>query len=61
MTRALFMAEKTASQYNPVIKAYVCPLINEQKKPYKAALTAAMRKLLIHLQSNIQKIDYELV
>lgn len=58
--RALFMAAKTASQHNPVIKTYVDRLINEKKKPYKSALTAAMRKLLIHIQSNLQKLNYEL-
>jgi len=47
----LYMAARTAAIHNPVIKAYVDHLRFEKGKPYKCAIVAAMRKLLIHLQS----------
>jgi transposase len=52
--RCLFMAAQTAAIHNPVITAYVQRL-RERGKPYKCALVAAMRKLLIHLHSLIKK------
>lgn len=48
--KCLYMAAQTAAQHNPVIKPYVQGLI-QRGKPYKCAIVAAMRKLLIHLQS----------
>ena len=48
--RCLYMAAQTAAMHNPVIKPYVQALI-ARGKPYKCAIVAAMRKLLIHLQS----------
>jgi transposase len=48
--RCLYMAAQTAAMHNPVIKPYVQGLI-ARGKPYKCAIVAAMRKLLIHLQS----------
>lgn len=52
--KCLYMAARTAARHNPVIKAYVEGLI-ARGKPYKCALVAAMRKLLIHLQSLLKK------
>jgi transposase len=52
--RALFMAARTAAVFNPVIRPYVEGLM-ARGKPYKCALTAAMRKLLIHIQSLLKK------
>ncbi|HEY5769131.1 MAG TPA: IS110 family transposase [Terrimicrobium sp.] len=52
--RVLFMAARTAAQFNPVIRPYVQGLI-ARGKPYKCALTAAMRKILIHIQSLLKK------
>ena len=52
--RVLFMAARTAAQFNPVIRPYVEGLI-ARGKPYKCALTAAMRKLIIHIQSLLKK------
>lgn len=46
----LFMAAKTASIHNPQIKVYFEGL-RERGKPYKCAMVAAMRKLLLHIQS----------
>ncbi|MDD5198653.1 MAG: transposase [Terrimicrobiaceae bacterium] len=47
---ALYMAALVASRYNPVIKAFYDRLRSAGKPP-KLALTASMRKLLIHLNS----------
>jgi len=57
--RALYMAAQSASSYNPVIKSYVDGL-KQREKPHKVALTAAMRKILIHLQSLSKKQDLSL-
>ena len=48
--KCLYMAARTAAQHNPVIKPYVQRLV-DRGMPYQCALVAAMRKLLIHLQS----------
>ena len=52
--KCLYMAAHTAASCNPVIAAYVQGL-RDRGKPYKCAIVAAMRKLLIHLQSLIKK------
>jgi transposase len=52
--KCLYMAARTAAMHNPVIKEYVEGL-RMRGKPYKCAIVAAMRKLLIHLQSLIKK------
>jgi transposase len=52
--RCLYMAAHTAATHNPVIKPYVHRL-RERGKPYKCAIVAAMRKLLLHLQSLLRK------
>lgn len=57
--KALYMAAQAASIHNPIIKAYVARL-RANGKPYKVALTAAMRKLLIHLQTMAKKNNYAL-
>jgi transposase len=51
---AIYMATHVAATWNPVIKAYVQRLM-ARGKPYKCALVAAMRKMLIHIQSLIKK------
>lgn len=48
--KCLYMAAQSAAVHNPHIKAYVDRL-RAKGKPYKSAMVAAMRKLLIHLQS----------
>lgn len=48
--KCLFMAAHTAARSNPVIAPYVKGL-RDRGKPYKCAIVAAMRKLLIHIQS----------
>jgi len=52
--RALYMAAQSAAAHNPVIKPYVARL-KERQKPHKVALTAAMRKMIIHLHSIAKK------
>ena len=54
--KCLYMAAQTAATHNPVIAAYVEGL-RARGKPYKCAIVAAMRKLLIHLQSLIKKAE----
>jgi len=50
------MAARSAASCNPVIAAYVQRL-RDRGKPYKCAIVAAMRKLLIHIQSLMKKAD----
>jgi len=52
--KCLYMAAHTAARCNPVIAPYVKRL-RDRGKPYKCAIVAAMRKLLIHLQSLLKK------
>jgi transposase len=47
---ALYMAAISASRFNPFFKEFYERLI-AQKKPFKVAITAVMRKLIIHLNS----------
>jgi len=54
----LYMATQTASMHNPVIKEYVEGL-RARGKPYKCAMVAAMRKMLIHMQSELKKLELE--
>ena len=48
--RCLYMAAQSAAVHNSHIKTYVEGL-RARGKPYKCAIVAAMRKILIHLQS----------
>ena len=48
--KCLYMAAQSAATHNPITKAYVSKLM-ARGKPYKSALVAAMRKLLICMQS----------
>lgn len=50
--KVLYMAAQTAAIHNPVIKPYVQAL-RDRGKPYRCAIVAAMRKLLLHLRSLI--------
>lgn len=53
LRRALYMAALVASRHNPILKAFYQRLIAKGKAP-KLALTALMRKLLIHLNSLVK-------
>lgn len=50
---ALYMAALSASQYNPVIKAFYLHLLAQGKKK-KVALTACMRKLMVILNTMVK-------
>lgn len=52
--KCLYMAAHSAATCNPVIAPYVKGL-RDRAKPYKCAIVAAMRKLLIHIQSLLKK------
>ena len=56
----LYMAATSAATHNPHIKAYVDRLRFEKGKPYKWAMTAAMRKMLIHIQSLLKNHQKQL-
>lgn len=57
--KCLYMAAQTAARFNPVIRDYVNRL-TERGKPYKCIMVAAMRKLLIHIQSLLKKMNFSL-
>ena len=44
------MSALSATTYNPVLRAFYQRLIGA-KKPFKVAITAVMRKLLVYLNS----------
>lgn len=52
--KCLYMAAHSAASCNPVIARYVKGL-RDRAKPYKCAIVAAMRKLLIHIQVLLKK------
>lgn len=54
--KALYMATRTAAIHNPVIKTYTDGL-QARGKPYKCAMVAGMRKMLIHMQSELKKAE----
>jgi len=51
--KCLYMTAMVAAVHNPVIKSYVEGL-RARGKPYKSAMVAAMRKLLLHIQSQLK-------
>ena len=55
----LFMAASSARIHNEHIKAFY-ERLRENGKPYKVAIVAVMRKLIIHIQSIIKKLEIEL-
>ena len=57
--RCLYMAAQSAAQHNPVIRSYVAGLVG-RGKPYKCALVAAMRKLIICMQSLLKNPNFSL-
>lgn len=44
---ALFNAARSAIRYNPVIKVFYTRLVEDNKRPGKVALVAAMRKIIV--------------
>ena len=57
--RCLYMAAQSAATHNDVIKEYVTSLM-KNGQPYKSALVAAMRKILICLRSLLKNSDFSL-
>jgi len=60
LRKCLYMAATSAAVHNPHIKAYVDGL-RARGKPYKCAIVAAMRKLLVYMQSLLKSSQKELV
>lgn len=52
---ALYMAALTASRRNPILAAFYQRLISKGK-PFKVALTAVMRKLLVYMNIKLKKL-----
>lgn len=59
LRKVLYMAAQCAAVHNEHIKKYVDGL-RARGKPYKCAIVAAMRKLLIHIQILIKKTQIQL-
>lgn len=57
--RCLHMAARSAAVHNDVIRPYVAQL-RERGKAYKSAITAASRKILIHIQSLLKHDQFSL-
>ena len=57
--RALYMAALCASRHNPILRSFHQRLLN-RGKPFKVALTAVMRKLIILLNRLIREPDFVL-
>jgi transposase len=55
---ALYMAALSATRCNPILKAFYEGLIR-RNKPGKVALTAVMRKLVIHMNNELKKLAAE--
>lgn len=54
--RVLYMSALTAVRYNSILKTFYQRLL-AQKKPFKVAITAVMRKLLIHLNTLLKPLQ----
>jgi len=52
---ALYMSALSATRCNPILKAFYQGLIG-RNKPAKVALTAVMRKLVIHMNNELKKL-----
>ena len=52
--RALYMAALSAIQWNPPIRDFFNRLHHEYGKPYKLAITACMRKLLVFMNAMLR-------
>jgi transposase len=56
---ALYMAALSVIKFNPILKAFYQRLI-AQKKPFKVAITAVMRKLLIYLNGLLKTLSEQI-
>lgn len=57
--RCLYMAAVTAARHNDVIRAYVAGM-RERGKPFKVAIVAAMRKMIVHAHALLKKSEISL-
>ncbi len=57
--RALYMAALTATRCNPVLRPFYQQL-RTRGKGHRVAITAVMRKLLVHLNRLVRTADLEL-
>jgi len=57
--RCLFNAARSAATHNPHIRDYVAGL-TARGKPYRCAIVAAMRKILICMQSSLKNPNFSL-
>lgn len=57
--KCLYMAAQSAARHNEVIRNYVRRLV-EAGQPYKSALVAAMRKILVCLRSLVKNENFTL-
>lgn len=55
----LYMAAASARIHNEIIREFF-ERLRAKGKPYKVCITAAMRKLLIHMQSVVKKVESKL-
>lgn len=58
LRRVLYMAALVAARSNPLLREFYLRLTTSSAKPRKLALTALMRKLLIHLNSLLKPLSY---
>ena len=52
---ALYMAALTAARFNPVLQPFYQRL-RSKNKPAKVALTAVMRRLLVHMNHQLKNL-----
>lgn len=57
LRRALYMPALTAIRKDPTIKAFYEHLVNDGKKRKKVALAACMRKMLVHMDRVIARLN----
>ena len=55
--RALYMAAFVAKRWDPTLKAVYDRLVKQSKKKHKVALVACMRKMFIHMDRVIARLD----
>lgn len=57
LRRALFMAALSATRWDPTIKAFYHHLKNDKKKKHMVALVACMRKMFVHMDRVVARLN----
>lgn len=57
LRRALFMAALSATRWDPTIKAFYHHLKDEKKKKHMVALVACMRKMFVHMDRVVARLN----